>query len=199
MTPEFYKKEECRLCGSRALELVIELAPTPPGNHFVSADKVGFPQARYPLEVYFCVDCHHVQLGHVVDPQILYQKNYSYVSGTSPIFVAHLKEYASEMLSRFPIPKDGLVLDIGSNDGTALSLFKAAGYKVLGIDPAIEIVRSANENGIQTLSEFFDLEVARKYSPEFGKAALTSWLTVSSMRLPEWITGRTVSSTPVLR
>jgi len=169
---EFYKKEQCRLCGCRDLELVIELAPTPPGNHFVSEDKLGLAQASYPLEVCFCSMCHHLQLGHVVNPEILYQKHYSYVSGTSPVFVKHLKEYAFEIISRFPIPKDALVIDIGSNDGTALSFFKAAGYRVLGIDPATEIAQAANENGIQTLCAFFNLGVAKKYSPEFGKAAL---------------------------
>ncbi len=172
MRAEFYKREQCRLCGSKDLKLVIELAPTPPGNHFVSEDKLGLPQTSYPLEVYFCMTCHHLQLGHVLDPEILYQKNYTYVSGTSPVFVKHLREYASEIIDRFAIPNDGLVIDIGSNDGTALSFFKAAGYRVLGVDPAIEIVQAANAKGIQTLCEFFSLEVSKKYSPEFGKAAL---------------------------
>lgn len=172
MTPEFYKREHCRLCDSKDLELVIQLAPTPPGNHFVSADKVGLPQTSYPLQVNFCLKCHHLQLAHVVNPEILYQKNYSYVSGTSPVFVKHLREYAAEIIDRFAIPQGALVLDIGSNDGTALSFFKDAGYRVLGIDPAIEIVATANKKGIPTLCEFFDREVAEKYSPQYGPASL---------------------------
>ena len=172
MKQDVYKKETCRLCGGRHLERVIELVPTPPGNHFVALQDLGTAQKAYPLDIDFCSDCHHLQLGHVVHPEILYQKNYSYVSGTSPVFVKHLKDYASYVVSRFALPAQGLVLDIGSNDGTALSFFQQAGYKVLGIDPATEIVESANHKGIETLCEFFGLEVARKYATKYGKAIL---------------------------
>ena len=172
MKPDVYKKESCRLCGSRHLERVIELVPTPPGNHFVAKRDLGAMQKAYPLDIEFCHACHHLQLGHVVHPEILYQKNYSYVSGTSSVFVKHLKDYASFVVSHFKLQSRGLVLDIGSNDGTALGFFKDAGYKVLGIDPATEIVEIANRKGIETLCEFFGREVSRKYAAKYGKAML---------------------------
>jgi len=148
------------------------LTPTPPGNHFVDQSRLHEKQTCYPLELDFCPHCKHVQLGHVVDPKILYQQNYSYVSGTSPVFVKHLEDYCNYICKKYPMTKDSLVLDIGSNDGTALSFFKAAGYKILGIDPAIEVVESANKAGIETLCEFFNLETAQKFEPHYGKAKL---------------------------
>jgi len=169
---ECYKKEHCRLCDSTHLQNVLKLTPTPPGNHFVKKEQLGITQACYPLELDFCEQCKHVQLGHVVDPKILYQKNYSYVSGTSPVFVKHLREYCEYITQRYALSQDGLVLDIGSNDGTALRFFKDAGYRVLGIDPATEIVHKANKNGIETLCDFFNLDIAKKYKPRYGKAKL---------------------------
>lgn len=169
---EVYKKQECRLCAGKNLERVLELEPTPPGNHFVPESALGAKQTAYPLDLEFCHGCHHLQLGHVVHPEILYQKNYSYVSGTSPVFVKHLQDYADYVTNAFaPLP-GGLVLDIGSNDGTALSFFQRSGYRVLGIDPATEIVEAANDRGIETLCEFFGIEVARKFAPKYGKAVL---------------------------
>jgi len=108
----------------------------------------------------------------VVHPEILYQRNYSYVSGTSPVFVKHLGEYAAYMVERFTFPRNGLVVDVGSNDGTALRFFKQAGYKVLGLDPALKIVQRANEDGIETLCEFFTLDVAKRCEKTYGKAVL---------------------------
>jgi len=169
-----FKKEHCRLCESTSLQSVIQLTPTPPGNHFVSKAQVGQEQTCYPLEVDFCQNCNHVQLAHVVDPKILYKNNYTYVSGTSQVFVKHLSDYANHITSRYSLPKTGLVLDIGSNDGTALSFFKNKGYRTLGIDPATEIVQRANELGIETLCEFFSEAIAQKYRPDYGQAHLIS-------------------------
>ncbi len=169
---DFYFRDTCRLCQSRELEKVIELTPTPPGNRVLVADELDEHQDSYPLEVYFCRSCTHLQLGHVVDPEILYQRNYSYVSATSPVFVSHLEKYVKTMLDRFSLEKEALVADIGSNDGTCLRFFKESGFQVLGIDPAIDIARRATDSGIETIADFFSLELARRLRDERGPAQL---------------------------
>lgn len=165
-------KDRCRLCDARELERVVELTPTPPGNHFVSAEDLDVPQPVYPLELYFCRNCGHVQLGHVVNPEILYRKNYSYVSGTSPVFVEHLRRYAAYMQQEYDLPTSSLIVDIGSNDGTALSFFKEAGFRVVGVDPATEIAQIAQTRGIDTECEFFGVAVASRLSAKYGSAQL---------------------------
>ena len=57
----------------------MKLTPTPTGNDFLNKEELEFDEIKYPLDLYFCETCHHVQLGHVVDPKILYQKNYTYL------------------------------------------------------------------------------------------------------------------------
>src|SRR5688572_15967476 len=79
------------------LKQVLALTPTPPGNNFLAAIELDKPEPAYPLELYLCAACHHVQLGHVVHPRILYQNNYTYVSSTGVSFVQHLRQYAAEM------------------------------------------------------------------------------------------------------
>ena len=169
---DFYFRDACRLCQSSELERVIELTPTPPGNRVLRADEIEQPRPSYPLEVYFCNNCAHLQLGHVVDPEILYQRHYTYVSATSPVFVTHLREYATAMIERFSLVKGGLVADIGSNDGTCLKFFKAAGFEVLGIDPATDIARRASDDGIETIPGFFGFEMARRLREQRGSASL---------------------------
>ena len=160
------------MCDRQKLVRVVELTPTPPGNHFVQAKDRDVPQKSYPLELYFCESCAHVQLGHVVDPVILYRQNYSYVSGTSPVFVDHLRQYAAHMQEKFNLEKGALITDIGSNDGTALSFFKQAGFRVVGVDPATEIVQIARERGIDTECEFFSTAVAKTLREKYGPAQL---------------------------
>ena len=169
---DFYFRDTCRLCESVGLERVIELTPTPPGNYVLRADEIEEPRPSYPLEVYFCNNCAHVQLGHVVDPKILFQRRYTYVSSTSPVFVAHLKEYATVMIERFSLGKGGLIADIGSNDGTCLRFFQEEGFEVLGIDPATDIARKASDGGIETIPDFFGFKKAQDLRNHRGPAAL---------------------------
>ncbi len=164
------RRDDCRLCGAKDFELVFQLAPTPPANAFV---KTAAPQDKYPLDLFLCKSCGHLQLRDVVDPAVLFE-HYVYVSGTSPVFVKHFKDYADYLLGRFEIKKESLVVDIGSNDGTLLRFFKEAGMSVLGVDPAQEISKAANESGIETLNAFFTPELAAKIVREHGPAAVVT-------------------------
>ena len=80
--PSYYFRETCRMCGSKLLTKTVSLTPTPPGNDFLTKEELGKDEKTYPLDLYFCEDCHHVQLGHVVNPKILYQK-------ITPMYLLH--------------------------------------------------------------------------------------------------------------
>jgi len=169
----YHRRDTCRLCGSSDLTKILSFTPTPPANAFVVADRLNDPQPTFPLDLFFCRSCCHVQLLDVVDPAVLFE-NYVYVSGTSPSFVRHFEEYAAEVRTRFVSPSGSLVVDIGSNDGTLLGFFKSTGYRVLGIDPARRIARDATARGIETWPAFFNPDLARKIRAERGAAAIVT-------------------------
>ena len=162
-------RDDCRLCGSRNLVCVLELAPTPPANAFVPETKLNERQESYPLDIWFCRDCKHIQLLDIVDPTVLFG-DYPYVSGTSPVFVRHFEDAATDIVRRFSLNPGDLVVDIGSNDGTLLKPFKAAGMKVLGIDPAKAIADAASAAGIETVTDFFTRDTARAIREQYGEA-----------------------------
>ena len=62
------KKAVCRLCGSSHLASILKLASTPPANAFVTKENMKYEQTKYPLELFFCENCTHVQLVEVVNP-----------------------------------------------------------------------------------------------------------------------------------
>ena len=154
------RRTTCRLCDGSDLTVVLELTPTPPANAFVPEEKLYEPQVAFPLDLFLCNDCGHVQLLDIVDPEILFA-DYVYVSGTSPVFVQHFKDYAATVTEKYLTgPKGGLAFDIGSNDATLLKQFKALDMQVLGVDPACDIAAEANANGIETLATFFTSALA---------------------------------------
>lgn len=166
---DFKVREDCRLCGHKDLVPVLHLEPTPPANEFVSDPSV--QQDVFDLDVHMCGACGHVQLPTVVSPERLF-RNYVYVSGTSPVFVQHFRDYALEISEELDLKEGELVVEVGSNDGTLLRCFKDRGLRVLGVDPAKDIASRATESGIPTIPEFFTPELAHKIEKEHGKAQL---------------------------
>jgi len=97
-------------------------------------------------------------------------RNYLYVSGTSDTIPAHFAAYAKDVAERF-VPKDGLVVEIGSNDGTLLRAFDRGAVRVLGVEPARNIAAMANAAGIPTLDEFFGEAIAGEIATKHGRAS----------------------------
>lgn len=165
------RKSVCRLCGSRALELVLPIRPSPIGDAFVAADRLQEKQDLFPLDCYLCGDCGHLQNLDIVDPEILFRE-YTYRTSVSLGLVEHFKSYAHSVVSGLAIPEGSLVVEIGSNDGSLLKAFRAEGMRVQGIDPAREIAKAATDQGIPTRPEFFTSEIAAQIVAESGHAAL---------------------------
>ena len=169
-----HRRTSCRLCGGDALTKVLALTPTPPANGFVDESGLDEEQPAFPLDVHFCESCGHVQLLDVVDPELLFA-NYVYVSGTSPVFVKHFEECVDTVLRKYGSGEGGgLVVDIGSNDGTLLKQFQTRGMTALGVDPARDIAAKASAEGIETLPTFFNAALADEIRTERGAAQVVT-------------------------
>lgn len=160
------RRDTCRLCQGTSLDRVLSLPPTPPANAFV---KDPVTQEAFPQDVFRCAACGHVQLGHVVDAELLFGE-YVYASGTSPVFVKHFDDYAEAVIRRFGVKPGDRVVEIGSNDGVLLRAFQARGASVLGVDPARKIAAAATASGVETRAAFFTEDLARAIRAERGPA-----------------------------
>lgn len=160
----------CRSCGSIELRPVIDLGRTPLANALLTAEQLKEPEAVYPLEVVFCPACTLVQITETVPPEQLFRE-YFYLSSFSDTILRHAEEIAGQLRSSRRLDSDSLVIEIASNDGYLLQYYKRAGVPVLGIEPATNIARVAQEErGIPTLSEFFGPVLAMELSRQ-GKRA----------------------------
>jgi len=164
-------RDTCRLCGSRALETILKLEPTPPGDHYVTAERVNVPQPTFAMTLVMCADCGLAQLPDVVDPEILY-RDYIYNTSISLGLVQHFERYAAAVLERVAPAAGSLVVDIGSNDGTLLGAFQRRGMRVLGVDPARDVARKATAAGLETVNAFFSPQLAAELRRDRGGAAI---------------------------
>lgn len=162
----------CRMCGSSGLTKFLDLGFMPPADSFLRRDQLSESETYYPLEVAQCEQCGLAQLTHVVSPEVLYRHDYPYESSITRAGREHWREFASTVTNSFKLSAKDLVVDIGSNVGVLLGCFRENGAKILGIDPATNIVRIAERRGIETLDEFFGVEVARRVLDEKGRATV---------------------------
>jgi len=171
MRKNFFTRNTCRFCRSTNLENVLPLTPSALCDAYVPSERVNEKQEVYPLALFMCKDCGYVHLPHVVDPETIY-RDYIYVTTSSMGLSKHFKGYAAEVMRRLKLPKNSLVVDLGSNDGTLLRFFKEGGMDVLGVEPATAIAEEAKKAGVDTVPDFFNAELAEKIKKDYGAATL---------------------------
>jgi len=162
--------DACRSCGSSHLEVVLDLGMSPLADRLLTADQLQLPEAKYPLRLVFCHDCSLVQIDHTVAPEELFCNDYPYFSSVSDALQVHTVANVKDILTRRELTPDSLVVELASNDGYLLKHYKQAGIKVLGIDPAAPPAKAAMSIGVDTLIDFFTLELAQKLATQ-GVAA----------------------------
>lgn len=163
--------QQCRLCASKRITTVLPLRDTPLEDQFVGPLQLDVQQPLYPLQLALCEDCGYAHLPHIVSPRISYAE-YVYQSSVTVGLQAHYDSYAEQIVRDHTITPGGLVVDLGSNDGSMLASFARLGYQVVGVEPAMAIAQSANQRGLTTINAFFDEGTVSKILQEFGPAEL---------------------------
>lgn len=182
---DYYWVKRCRICQKESLKKFLSLGKIPLPNNYISKKSGNAKEKKFPLDVCFCRNCGMVELQHVVDPKIMFE-HYTYVPSTSDAHIKHFNDLAITATQNGKIPKDSLVLDIGSNDGSLLKSFKAIGMNVLGIDLAKNLVKRANLNGIKTIYGAFNSQSAEKILKQYGKVdiitATNVWAHIDNLK-----------------
>jgi hypothetical protein len=161
--------DRCQVCGAATLESVLFLGYLPPVNQMRTVGERPHEQPGYPAELLRCTTCQLVQIGLIVDPAILFPPEYPYTSGTTRILRENFAELQRESTALLGLRATELVVDIGSNDGTLLENFRAAGHPVCGVEPTL-MANLANERGVRTIMSFFGPAAASRVVKECGKA-----------------------------
>ncbi|HWZ46346.1 MAG TPA: class I SAM-dependent methyltransferase [Candidatus Saccharimonadales bacterium] len=163
--------ETCQVCESPDLQSVLFMGYLPPVNQMRRVGERPCEQPAYPAEWLYCPKCQLVQLGLLVDPQVLFPPEYPYTSGTTSLLRENFAEMYTETQTIISLLPSDLIVDIGSNDGTLLANFKDGGHRVRGIEPS-QVGNLANQRGIPTHISFFGKDIASKILKEDGPAKI---------------------------
>jgi len=162
---KFKKRSICRFCKSRKLIKFLDFGYMPHAGNYLKPWEVG-KEYYYPLRIFFCKSCGLIQNLDIISSETLF-KNYHYLSSVS--LTKHFQEYAEEVKKKF-LNENSFIVEIGSNDGVLLSPLLKMGYKVLGVDPAVNVGRIAKKKGINVVFDYFGVKVADRILKKNGKA-----------------------------
>lgn len=159
----------CRVCNN-PIKPFMSFGPMPIANGFLEEEAFA-SEYFFEMEVAFCEHCGSFQLVEQPDAKRMFHENYAFFSSLSKHMQMHFKAYAELVIDRvFKGRVDPFVVELGSNDGIMLRHFKEASYRHLGIEPSENVADVARAQGIKTVSEFFNLELAERIVSEHGQA-----------------------------
>lgn len=145
----YREKTSCICCDKTDLVQILDLKNQPLANSY---HKIGETLDTYPLKLNLCKHCYHLQLSHIVDPNLLF-KNYLYVSGTTQTLRDYFDWFAKFVTEYEPTAQN--VLDIACNDGSQLDSFSKLKFDTYGIDPA-ENLHSISSLKHNVICDYFD-------------------------------------------
>ena len=160
---------KCRVCGGTRLLPFLDLGEMPLVNRYLARLDDSKDEPRFPLRILLCEACSLSQLSVVIDPRVLFSE-YDYYSSVSRTFQAHCDAMAESLKRDLPLNQADLVVEIASNDGCLLSKFRDRGMRVRGVEPAANLAKAAEANGLPTFADFWSEEVARRIESSDGKA-----------------------------
>ena len=154
-------KGACRFCGSFLRETFVDLGMSPLCESYVDPDQLNELEVFYPLHVKVCGKCFLVQLEEYVSVEHIFRE-YAYFSSYSDSWLKHASDYVDMISARRALGAASLVVELASNDGYLLQYFVRKGIPALGVEPAENVARVAQEKGVSTLMKFFGVETARQ-------------------------------------
>lgn len=164
------RREVCGGCNSTNLVEVLDLGSSPLANDYPAQPTNDL--TRYPLGLVRCHRCTLVQSTDVVPDDELWNREYAFYTGGSWQVVQQQRDYALRVMEKHRALADGLVVEIGCNDGTMLKNFQEAGWRTLGVDPARGPAAKAQASGLDVVVEQFSFDVADRIASEYGLASM---------------------------
>lgn len=155
------RQTACRSCGYQELQSFLSLGRTPLANALLTEAQLDQPEETYPLELVFCSRCTLVQLTESISPEKLF-RDYVYFSSFSETMLQHAEAISSALIGAKNLGAQSLVVEVASNDGYLLRNYQREGVPVLGIEPATNIARVAEQQGIRTINDFFGEALAAR-------------------------------------
>jgi len=154
LTKDVTTTARCLFCKAPLRHTFVDLGMSPLCESYRTKEQLNQMEPFYPLHVKVCDNCFLVQLEQYVSAEHIFSE-YAYFSSFSDSWLKHSSKYVELISNRFNLDGRSLVIELASNDGYLLQYFVKKGIPVLGVEPAVNVAKAAEQKGVPTLVKFF--------------------------------------------
>jgi len=163
---------KCRHCRKNATLTFIDLGYAPPSNAYLTADLLPTEEKKFPLRVVVCDSCWLVQTEDFVGAEDVFSSDYAYFSSCSSTWLTHAERYVADMVARFNLSDQSMVVEVAANDGYLLQYIRKKGIPCYGIEPTASTAAAARAKGIEIVDSFFGQDLAKDLAAQGRQANL---------------------------
>src|SRR5258705_421100 len=138
---------KCRFCSATLRQTFVDLGMSPLCETYLSLAQLNQMEPFYPLHVRVCAQCYLVQLEEFVNAENIFSE-YAYFSSYSDSWLKHASDYVDMISERLNLGRRSKVVELASNDGYLLQYFLKKSIPALGVEPAANVAKVAQQKGI---------------------------------------------------
>jgi hypothetical protein len=134
---------------------------------YALSDAKNLSCATFALRLWYCERCGYVFIRDPIDFEQNF-RGFQWPTSYSP--PEHLGWLAGKIEKLYLDGDEDFILEVGSNDGYFLKIFKDLNYKhLLGVEPSANCAKKASANGIKTLTSYLDKKTVDQIIAKHGK------------------------------
>ncbi|WP_244553511.1 class I SAM-dependent methyltransferase [Nitrobacter vulgaris] len=166
----------CEVCGGSNLRKALDLGSHPLCDDLVPVGDFRVPD-NHPIDIAFCPICKTAHQSFQVPKQLLFPDSYHYRARNTADVLNGMRQLVERCEQQIISLNDLLVLDVGCNDGSLLSIFKQHGAKTIGVEPT-DAAADARAAGHEVYQDYFAPELAKTIVATRGQPDIITFTNV---------------------
>ena len=175
--PKVIKIDKCEVCVKtlEGPELDFGYQPLCDELHKTTEESLTVP--KYHQNIVLCETCLTAHQKYQVPKNELFKPNYHYRAALTKDVINGMNELAESCIEYTNLNEESVVLDVGCNDGSLLSIFKKKyNVKTIGVDPTDAIDDAINLD--LKIKDYFSSGTVEKINEKFNKVDVITFTNV---------------------
>lgn len=166
----------CEVCGGDNLKAVIDLGRHPLCDDLAPVGSNAVAE-EYPIVIACCPICKTAHQSYQVPKRTLFPDSYHYRARYTADVINGMRQLVDSCKQYRGLLEGVLVLDVGCNDGSLLTIFREKGAKTVGVEPT-GAAADAMASGHHVYRDYFGPALAERILIEHGQPDIITFTNV---------------------